>query len=585
MLRLVQRLPWLHRVAGRSVVVGDVPWVAQSLEAFVSKCFALSYSVASVAVSSGNPCDHLVHRHTHRVVRGTLLAVGRPDGRLNALASAENTICLAVNQASSIQSLGVTCESLTLGHNPFKLGLTKAALFLPTTRPHFISEVELSKRDEEQSKHAAEAAAALDGQVALGGVDEEAPASLKRGLTGTVADFGFAPPQATPPAKGWGALRTLRADGVLATSARGDAPGSGGGPGSPGAPQPSPGSAIRRASRSASALLGAMADMSKEDSVSRGVAALAAMKAQAAAAAPGAAPPKPSLFSTIEPIDEPFIGAWMHSDPRYVSCSVGQLMMQQGLLQRLYESRYASLQRFVGFAVLFHAMARKVEAFWRFASLGVLAYDMSRSHSIMRIATTASPVSGSEVRDRLVHLAQQRDRLWAVLRTPVEPRSLAPPPSLLTHPNGALAQANLLGSFCRWSYRNRRRNISPGGTSLRSKLADSKKIVRAGSAVALCAKSERTEKSQGSDFLSVVGNARGKKPRKITPQYAYLHALAADVRAGDLNASPSAERAAAALPESPPPAAPSTKSLDAAKRAAAKRAFGVPRRATPDERV
>ena len=158
-------------------------------------------------------------------------------------------------------------------------------------------------------------------------------------------------------------------------------------------------------------------------------------------------------------------------------------------------------------------------------------------------------------------------------------------PFLLTHPNGALAQANLLGSFCRWSYRNRRRNISPGGTSLRSKLADSKKIVRAGSAVALCAKSERTEKSQGSDFLSVVGNARGKKPRKITPQYAYLHALAADVRAGDLNASPSAERAAAALPESPPPAAPSTKSLDAAKRAAAKRAFGVPRRATPDERV
>ena len=75
----------------------------------------------------------------------------------------------------------------------------------------------------------------------------------------------------------------------------------------------------------------------------------------------------------IEKSDHPFIGAWMHSDPRYVSCSVGQLMMQQGLLQRLYESRYASLQRFVGFAVLFHAMARKVEAFWRFASLGVLA--------------------------------------------------------------------------------------------------------------------------------------------------------------------------------------------------------------------
>jgi hypothetical protein len=30
-------------------------------------------------------------------------------------------------------------------------------------------------------------------------------------------------------------------------------------------------------------------------------------------------------------------------------------------------------------------------------SLGYLNYDMSRTHSIMRIATTASPISGAEV--------------------------------------------------------------------------------------------------------------------------------------------------------------------------------------------
>eukprot|EP00962_Isochrysis_galbana_P044026 scaffold16938_cov92-Isochrysis_galbana.AAC.1 len=53
----------------------------------------------------------------NRVVRGSLLAVGRPDGRLNALASAESAVCLSVNQASSIQHFGVTCESFTLGHN------------------------------------------------------------------------------------------------------------------------------------------------------------------------------------------------------------------------------------------------------------------------------------------------------------------------------------------------------------------------------------------------------------------------------------------------------------------------------------
>jgi hypothetical protein len=43
LLRLLQRRRWLHRVAGRSLLIGDIPWVAQSLEAFVSKLFALSY--------------------------------------------------------------------------------------------------------------------------------------------------------------------------------------------------------------------------------------------------------------------------------------------------------------------------------------------------------------------------------------------------------------------------------------------------------------------------------------------------------------------------------------------------------------
>ena len=58
--------------------------------------------MATINVSSGNPLDHLVHRHTHRVVRGALLAVGRPDGRMNALTGAENTVCLSVNQARAM---------------------------------------------------------------------------------------------------------------------------------------------------------------------------------------------------------------------------------------------------------------------------------------------------------------------------------------------------------------------------------------------------------------------------------------------------------------------------------------------------
>ena len=83
-LRLIQGRNLRHRMVGRTVVIGDpCPWVAQSAEAFLSKIFACSYSIAGLNVLSGNPADHLVHRHTHRVVRGSLFVSGRPDGRLS----------------------------------------------------------------------------------------------------------------------------------------------------------------------------------------------------------------------------------------------------------------------------------------------------------------------------------------------------------------------------------------------------------------------------------------------------------------------------------------------------------------------
>ena len=83
LLRLVQRRPWLHRVAGRSLLDRRRAGGAV-LEAFVLEMLALSYSIATINVHSANPLDHLVHRHTYRVTRGALLAIGRPDGRLNA---------------------------------------------------------------------------------------------------------------------------------------------------------------------------------------------------------------------------------------------------------------------------------------------------------------------------------------------------------------------------------------------------------------------------------------------------------------------------------------------------------------------
>lgn len=37
LLRLLQRRNLRHRMVGRTVVIGDIPWVAQAAEAFLSK--------------------------------------------------------------------------------------------------------------------------------------------------------------------------------------------------------------------------------------------------------------------------------------------------------------------------------------------------------------------------------------------------------------------------------------------------------------------------------------------------------------------------------------------------------------------
>ena len=84
---------------------------------------------------------------THRVVRGSLLICGRPDGRLPALTSLEASTCLSVNQASSIQSIGGTCESITIGHNKSKLPLSHKAIYLKSHRPLFLSEKVLDDID------------------------------------------------------------------------------------------------------------------------------------------------------------------------------------------------------------------------------------------------------------------------------------------------------------------------------------------------------------------------------------------------------------------------------------------------------
>jgi len=100
----------------RVLVIADVPWVHQSLEIYVSKLFALCYGDNGIDVHGANPVDSFVHRFTHRVQRGVLVALGRPDGRLSALQRAEGACLLAAMQGAAIQNMNTGPEIFSVGH-------------------------------------------------------------------------------------------------------------------------------------------------------------------------------------------------------------------------------------------------------------------------------------------------------------------------------------------------------------------------------------------------------------------------------------------------------------------------------------
>jgi hypothetical protein len=118
-LRLAQGRQVLARTGKRTLVIGDTPWVHQVLCNFVSKLFSLSYGVASIEVHGTNPQDDLVHCYAHRVVRGTLVYLGIPDGRFSEMQnSQELATIMAGRQSHGIQHLSTDPEILMVGSNP-----------------------------------------------------------------------------------------------------------------------------------------------------------------------------------------------------------------------------------------------------------------------------------------------------------------------------------------------------------------------------------------------------------------------------------------------------------------------------------
>lgn len=85
----------------------------------VSKLFSLSYGIASLDVHGANPQDHMLHHFGHRVVRGTLVFLGVPDGRHNQMQKEdESAVIMTGKQASGVRNIHAGAEIIALGHNP-----------------------------------------------------------------------------------------------------------------------------------------------------------------------------------------------------------------------------------------------------------------------------------------------------------------------------------------------------------------------------------------------------------------------------------------------------------------------------------
>ncbi|WP_310413512.1 hypothetical protein [Chamaesiphon sp. OTE_8_metabat_110] len=117
-LRYAQGRSLFARMGKRTLVIGDVPWVHQLLTAYVSKLFSLSYGITSLDVHGANPQDQMLHLFGHRIVRGTLVFLGIPDGRGDrSQQERESAAMMTGKQANGVRHLTAGAEIIALGQN------------------------------------------------------------------------------------------------------------------------------------------------------------------------------------------------------------------------------------------------------------------------------------------------------------------------------------------------------------------------------------------------------------------------------------------------------------------------------------
>jgi len=445
LLRLLSRRELFARLGKRTLVIGDVPYVHQLLESYVSKLFSLSYSIASIEVHGANPIDHLVHRFTHRVCRGVLLAVGRPDGRLFSQTKAESWILMALQQAKAIVHLGTPPEVLTVGHNPYsKPSVVDRSCCLSQRRPRFICEAlpDIDSTENEPMKRMS-TFKHVGKQSASASVRELEPTWMVADTTEGEEDTG--PPlgaylldasddatkenfqliQHIATAQTDVSFHGIRSPELsLHTKSMKQ--------GTRDASQhlPSPSHHSLSHHRPEISVHRSVGDLSMHRSVGGGESSQHARHEQhggvghieLARALSGlrgdpfsdisahslrrrGAPPGGSILSvSIETAAGVRQSSFRHGTSAVKEGKEGRQEGEEGggstldevlnhctALETWYENRYASLERYLSFLVLFHAMAHRV------ASFLPLSFDTSRSQSQLRIATTAAPISAAEI--------------------------------------------------------------------------------------------------------------------------------------------------------------------------------------------
>jgi hypothetical protein len=416
LLRWIEGRTILARHGKRTLVICDVPWVHQNLENYVTKLFALSYSFLNIECHGTCAHDDMVHNFTHRVARGTLLALGRPDGRVLSLLKTEQTIMLAAKQAAFIENMNVGPEIFTVGHNNVKSSIASGHLCIHSTRRKFLSETlydfalaaktsSLEKEDFEK------ACISIMGNLWTQSV-KLGPAYPRRMLTVGVChakDDDDGALDGGSNGSGGGIIR-VGSDYSLTDSGSGHSVGSG---------------VMRSALRTGK--IRSLSTGSDDDHAEEVLAMTAANRSVTISEpeeGPGksAGPTTPmtksgrrSFFESKAYQDDvknheneetllagdPLQGSKhatlnLSLDARYAFASrlpdkVRKMLGRTKGMEHLFESRVASFERYVSMLIMFHAMAEKASRPWLLAP-----WDISRSQSNLRVATTACPVSVEE---------------------------------------------------------------------------------------------------------------------------------------------------------------------------------------------